>query len=219
MWELDHKEGWVPKNWYFQTVVLEKTLESPLDSKEIKAVNPKENQPWIFTGRAVAEAEAPVLWPPDAKSQLIGKASDTGKYWGWEEKRRGWQRMKMAGWHHWHEFEQILGDSEGSVVQGITERGHDLKTEQELIQVTASHWVEFPVLCSGDKKIYLIAIVRIKGVCMGPWRHKSRKYHWWSTLRKAETPLGSPGGSEVKNLPARVGGVDLTPGPGESHVL
>jgi len=149
MWELDHKEGWVPKNWYFQTVVLEKTLESPLDSKEIKAVNPKENQPWIFTGRAVAEAEAPVLWPPDAKSQLIGKASDTGKYWGWEEKRRGWQRMKMAGWHHWHEFEQILGDSEGSVVQGITERGHDLKTEQELIQVTASHWVEFPVLCSG----------------------------------------------------------------------
>ena len=73
MWELDHKEGWAPKNWCFRTVMLEKTLESPLDSKEIKPVNPKENQPWIFIGRTDAKAEAPILWPADAKSILIGK--------------------------------------------------------------------------------------------------------------------------------------------------
>ena len=79
-WDLDHKEGWVQKKWWFWTVVLEKTLESPLDSKEIKPVNPKGNKPWIFTGRTDAEAEAPVLWPPDAKSWLIGKDPDVGKY-------------------------------------------------------------------------------------------------------------------------------------------
>ena len=85
MWELNHKESWVPKNWCFWTVVLEKTLESPLDSEEIKAVNPKGNQPWIIIKRA--DAEAPVLWPPDVKSQLIGKDPDAGKDWGQEEKR------------------------------------------------------------------------------------------------------------------------------------
>ena len=78
MWELEHKKVWVPKNWCFQTVVLEKTLESPLDCKEIKPVNPKGNQPWIFIGRTDAEAEAPILWPP-AQSQLIGKDCDAGK--------------------------------------------------------------------------------------------------------------------------------------------
>ena len=82
MWELDHKESWAPKNWCFWTVVLEKTLESPLDCKEIKPVNPKGYQPWIFIGRT--EAEAPVLWPPYAKSWLIWKDPDTGKDWRWE---------------------------------------------------------------------------------------------------------------------------------------
>ena len=77
MWELDHKEGWAPKNWCFPIVVLEKTLESPLDNKEIKPVHPKGNQPWIFIGRT--DAEASMLWPPDAKSQLIGKDPDAGK--------------------------------------------------------------------------------------------------------------------------------------------
>ena len=86
MWELDHKEGWEPKNWWFQIVVLEKTLESPLDSKEIKLVNPKGNQPWIPIGRTDAEAEAPVLWPRDVKSWLIWKDLDAGKDWGQEEK-------------------------------------------------------------------------------------------------------------------------------------
>ena len=82
IWELDHKEGWALKDWCFQVVVLEKTVESPFDSKEIKPVNPKENQPWIFSGRI--DAEAPILWPPDAKSWLIGKDCDDGKDWGQE---------------------------------------------------------------------------------------------------------------------------------------
>ena len=86
MWELDHKEGSAQKNWCFRTVVLEKTLEMPLDCKEIKAVNPKGNQLWIFIGRTDAEAEPPVLWPSDVKSWLTGKDPDAGKDWGQEEK-------------------------------------------------------------------------------------------------------------------------------------
>ena len=87
MWELDHKEGWAPKNWCFSTVVLEKTLESSLDGKEIKLFNPKGNQPWIFIGRAKAKAETPILWPLDAKNWLIGKDLDAGKDWGKKEQR------------------------------------------------------------------------------------------------------------------------------------
>ena len=111
MWELDHKEGWAPRNWCFQTVVLEKTPESPLDSKEIQPVHPKGHQPWIFIGRAETEAEAPILWPLDAKNQLIRKDPDAGKDWGQEEK--GMTEDEMVGWHHplsGHEFEQAPGD-------------------------------------------------------------------------------------------------------------
>jgi len=115
--EFDHKESWAPKNWCFCTVVLEKTLESPLDCKEIQPVNPKGNQSWIFTGRT--DAEVPILWPPDAKNWLIGKDSDAGIDWRQEEK--GTIEDEMAGWHHWldgHEFEQTLGvgDGQGSLV-------------------------------------------------------------------------------------------------------
>ena len=126
MWELDHKEGWTLKNCCFWTVVLEKTLESPLDSKEIKLVNPKGNHPWIFTGNTDAEAESPILWPPDGKSWIIGKDPDAGEDWGQEEK--GAREDEMDGWHHWlngREFEQIPGDSDGqgslecSVVHGV----------------------------------------------------------------------------------------------------
>ena len=99
MWELDHKEGWVPKNWCFQTVVLEKTLESPLDCKEIQPVNPKGSQSWIFTGRTDAKAEATIVWPPDVKSRLTGKDPDAGKDWGQEKKRA--LEDEMARWHHW----------------------------------------------------------------------------------------------------------------------
>ena len=108
MWELDHKEGWTPKNLCFLTVMLEKTLESPLDCKEIKPVNPKGNQSWTFTGRTDAEVEAPILWPPDVKRWLFGK--DPEKDWGQEE--TGATENKMIGWHHQlneHEFEQVLG--------------------------------------------------------------------------------------------------------------
>jgi len=113
MWELDHKEGWALENWCFWTVVLKKTLESPLDSKEMKPVNPKRNKPWIFSGRTDAEAEAPILWPPDAKNWLIGKDPDAGKDWRQE---KGTTEDEMIGWHHWlnwHEFEQAPGDSGG----------------------------------------------------------------------------------------------------------
>ena len=108
MWELDNKEGWALKNWCFWTVVLDKTLESPLDSKEIKPVKPKGNQSWIFIGRTDAEAEALILWPPDAKHQLTGKDHHVRKDWGQEEK--GATEDEMIGWHHQlngHEFEQL----------------------------------------------------------------------------------------------------------------
>ena len=99
MWELDHKEDWMLKNWCFQTVVLKKTLESSLNSQKMKPVNPKGNQPWIFTGRTDAEAKAPILWPPDVKSWPIGKDSDAGKDWGRKEK--GMTGDEMVEWHHW----------------------------------------------------------------------------------------------------------------------
>jgi len=98
MWELDCEEGWVLKNWCFWTVVLEKTLESPLDCKEIQPVHPKGDQPWDFFGRNAAKAETPILWPPHAKSWLIGKDSDAGRDWGQEKK--GTTEDKMAVWHH-----------------------------------------------------------------------------------------------------------------------
>ena len=138
MWDLDHKEGWVVKNWCLRTVVLEKTLESPLDCKEIKLVNPDGNQPWIFIGRTDAEAKAPILWPPDAKNQLIGKDPDDGKDWGQEEKRV--TEDETVGWHHWlngHEFEQTPGDSEGQgslvwlQLMGSQGVGYNLVTEQQ----------------------------------------------------------------------------------------
>ena len=113
MWELDHKESWALKNWCFWSMVLEKTLENTLDCK-IKPVNPQGNQPWIFIGRTDAEPEAPILWPPDMKSLLVGKDADDGKDWGQEKK--GTTEDEMIGWHHrlnGHEFEQALGYSEG----------------------------------------------------------------------------------------------------------
>ena len=111
MWELDYKESWALKNLYFWTVVLEKTLESPLDCKETKPAHPKGNQSWMFIGRTDVEAEAEILGPPDAKSQLIGKDPDAGNDWGHEEKKV--TEGEMVEWHHWlngREFEQTPGD-------------------------------------------------------------------------------------------------------------
>ena len=113
MWQLDRKEGWSLKNWCFHSEVLEKTLESPLDCKEIKPVNPKGNQPWIFIGITGAETEAPTLWPSDVKSQFIGNNAEAGKDWRQEEK---WAtENEMVGWYrslNEHEFEHTLGESE-----------------------------------------------------------------------------------------------------------
>ena len=112
MWELDGEESWALKNWCFWTVVLEKTLESPLDSKEIQPVHPKGNQPWIFIGRT--DTEAPILWPPDAKSWLTGKDPDAGK--DWRQGEKGMTENEMVGWHHQldgHEFEQAPGGGDG----------------------------------------------------------------------------------------------------------
>ena len=116
IWELDHNESWALKNWCFWTVMLEKDLESPLDCSEIKPVNPEGNQSWIFIGRTDAEAETPILWPPDAKNWLIGKDLDAGKDW----RQKGMTEDEMVGWHHWldrHEFEQApgVGDGQGGL--------------------------------------------------------------------------------------------------------
>ena len=110
IWELHYKESWVPKNWCLWTVVLEKTLGSPLDSKDIQPIHPKGNQSWIFFGRTDFEAETSILWPPDAKNWLIWKDLDTRKDWRQEEK--GMTEDEMDGWHHWlngHEFNYIPG--------------------------------------------------------------------------------------------------------------
>ena len=118
MWELDCEESWALKNWCFWTVVLEKTLESPLDCKEIQPVHPKGDQSWVFIGRNDAEAEIPILWPPHVKSWLIGKDSDAGRAWGQEEK--GTTEDERAGWHHGlngrgSEWTPGVGDGQGGL--------------------------------------------------------------------------------------------------------
>ena len=143
MWDLDCKESWAPKNWCFWTVMLEKTLESPLDCKEIKPVNPKGNQSWIFIGRTDAEAEAQMLWPPDVKNWLIGKEPDAGKDWRQEEKKE--TEDEIIRWHHWfsgHEFEQVPGVSDGQdTLVRCSPLGHKvLDTTKQL------NWVELKLL-------------------------------------------------------------------------
>ena len=141
MWELDHKEGWSSKSYCFLTVVLEKTLENPVDNKEIKPVNPKGNQSWVFIVMTDAEAEVPILCPPDVKSWLTGK-----RLWCWERLKagEGMTEGEMVGWHHrldGHGFEQALGDGKGQRRLACCSPwghrvGHDWETEQQLIKVT-----------------------------------------------------------------------------------
>ena len=106
MWKLDHNKGWAPKNWCFWTVVLEKTLDSPLDIKEIRPVNPKGNQPWIFVGRNNAEVEASIIWSPDSKSQFIGKDPDARK--DWRQEAKGMTEDRMIGWHFTNSMDMSL---------------------------------------------------------------------------------------------------------------
>ena len=119
MWELDCEESWAPKNWWFWTVVMEKTFESPLECKEIQPVHSKGDQSWVFIGRTDAEAETPILWPPHEKSQLIGKDPDARRDWG--QKEKGTTEDEMAGWHHRldaHEFRWTpgVGSGQGGLV-------------------------------------------------------------------------------------------------------
>ena len=145
MWELDYKESWTLKNWCFWTVVLEKTLESSLDWKEIKPVNPKGNQSWIFIGRTDAEAETPILWPLDVKSWLTGKDPDAGK--DWREEDKGTTQDEMVGWHHWlnrHEFKQAprVGDGQGSL-EGCSPWGRkESDTTEQLNDWTELKWTK-----------------------------------------------------------------------------
>ena len=140
MWELDYKESWALKNWCFWTVVLDKTLESPLDCKEIKPVNPKGDPSWLFIGRTDAGAEAPILWPPDAKSWLLGKDLDAGKDWRQEEK--GTTEDEMVGWHHRHDEHVWVGSESWwwtgrpGVLQstGSQRVGHDRVTKLTLVK-------------------------------------------------------------------------------------
>ena len=155
MWELDHKESWTLKNWCFWIVVLEKTLENPLDCKEIQPVHPKWNQSWIFIGRT--DAETPILWPPDVKNWLIGNDPDAGKYWRLDEK--GTTEDEMFGWHHrldGHEFEQVpgVGYGQGSLAC-CSPWGHKESDTIELVNWTEElHEYNPPTL--------------------------SRFYNWWS---------------------------------------
>ena len=138
MWELDYKEGWGPKNWCFWTMVLEKTLESPLDCREIQPIHPKGDQSWVFFGRTDVEAEPPILWPPDLKNWLIWKDPDAEKDWSQEVK--GTTEDEMVGWHYrldGHEFEwlrELVMDREAwyAVVHGLTKSQTQLSDWTEL---------------------------------------------------------------------------------------
>ena len=143
-WEWDCEESWAPRNWCFWTAVLEKTLESPLDCKEIQPVHPKGDQSWVFIGRADAEAETPILWPPHAKSWLTGKDPDSGRDWGQEEK--GTTEDEMAGWHHrldGREFEWTpgVGDGQGGLACCDSWGHTESDTTEQL------NWTELNSMC------------------------------------------------------------------------
>ena len=154
MWELDHKKGWAPKNWYFWTVVLEKTLESPLDCREIQPVHPKGDQSWVFTGGTDAEAETPILCPPDVKSWLIWKDPDAGKDGGQEEK--GMTEDEMVGWHRQDNdmdlgrFRELMMDREAwrVAIHGVA------KSWTRLSDWTELNWTELVFKCIIQQPVY-----------------------------------------------------------------
>ena len=156
MWELDYKEGWTPKNWCFWNVVLVKTFESPLDCEEIQPVHSKGNQSWIFIGRTYSDAETPILWPLDGKSQLIEKDPNVRKYWRQEDK--GTTEDEMVGWHHWlngHELsklQELVMDRQAwcAAVHGVTKSQTQLSDWTELNWRSNSPWVYWVCHYLGD---------------------------------------------------------------------
>ena len=160
MRELDCEESRAPKNWCFWTVVLEKTLESPLDCKEIQLVHSKGDQPWVFFGRNDAKTETLVLWPPHAKSWLIGKDSDAGRDWGQEEK--GMTEDEVTGWHHrpdGREFEWTLGDGDGQ--RGLVcydSWGHKQSDMTERLNWTELNWIIPRPLLEKKKVLFSIQL-------------------------------------------------------------
>ena len=199
MRELDYEEGWAPKNWCFWAVVLEKTLESPLDCKEIQRVHPKGDQSWVFIGRTDAKAETPVLWPLDAKSWLIWKDPDAGKDWGQEEK--GMTEDEMVGWHHWldgHGFVWTPGVGDGQAGLACCEVHGVAKSQSRL-----SDWTEL----SKIKDIYAYSL--IQETSSGTW---ASEY-----LYKAfNIGLDFPGGSDGKASAYNPGDLGSIPGLGRS---
>ena len=208
MWELDRKEYWAPKNWCFWIEVLEKTLESPWDCTEIKPVNPKGNQSWIFTGRTDAEAEIPILGPPDVKSQLIWKDLDAGKDGGQEEK--GATEDEMIGWHYihnGHEFEQTPGDSEGQGSLACCSPW-GCKSQTWLSDCTTTkgkyslkfvfkRWVTFKKWDSDPFILFVLSIIWLNDYCPKNWRRavsiillndfKPSLNPWWMNIPSSLT--------------------------------
>ena len=161
MWELDCEEGWALKNWCFWTVVLENTLESPLDCKEIQPVHSEGDQPWVFFGRNDAKAETPVLWPPHVKSWPTGKDSDAGRDWVQEEK--GMPEDEMAGWHHWldgHESEWTpgVGDGQGGLAC-CDSWGFKESDMTERLNWTRIKKIQFPF---PSKNIWNLSLIRLQ---------------------------------------------------------
>ena len=163
MWELDCEEGWVPKNWCFWTVVLEKTLESSLDCKEIQPVHSEGDQPWDFFRRNDAKAETPVLWPPHVKSWLIGEDSDAGRDWWQEEK--GMTEDQMAGWHHWldgceSEWTLGVGYEQGGLAYCDSWGGKESDTTEQL------NWTELTSMKSFNNKNYCVGLLKLLQLCV-----------------------------------------------------
>ena len=183
MWELDCEEGWAPKNWCFWIVVLEKALESPLDCKEIQPVHPKGDEPWVFFGRTDVKAETPILWPPHAKSWLMGKDSDVGRDWRQEEK--GTTEDEMAGWHHWldgHESGWTAGAGDGQgglefVLQfvGWQRVGHDWATELNWTEEIHSFYPG--AFCALSTIIPWLERDQIRGNCLRATACSMRRLH------------------------------------------
>ena len=172
-WELDCEEGWAPKNWCFWTVMLEKTLENPLDCKEVQPVHSEGDQPWDFFGRTDAKAETPVLWPPHVKSWLIGKDSDAGR--DWEQEEKGKTEDEMAGWHHWlngreSQWTPGIGDGQGGLACC------DSWGRKESYMTERLNWTENVLYdrhwryCTESRYVWESFMVRVKWPSVKTWR-------------------------------------------------